>query len=244
MQIFSLPIEHFIIFRNQMSSSFPKIVLGTKYVTVNDPIWLHTLFANHLFSPVITPMKVERGGVVMYNLQVRDLNTDKVLDVIFNCPESISHSVKLASSQGEEAGLVAEWESSDAESKAFKDDVNRCLQYWLSQIQTANSFGQVPTVRYLEHTKLKWPWKTGSNEDYFKKFIPEQHTHQFKLGVGYFNQEYAVCGVSLQLSSYPGRTKAVIEASRVSARRGKRARTEDTQEGQVSPEASMESATE
>lgn len=216
-----------------MALSIPKIVLGTKYVTVNDPIWLSTLFANHLFAPVITPMKVERGGVVMYNLQVKDLNTDKVLDVIFNCPESISHSVKLASSQGEAGGLVAEWESSDAESKAFKDDVNRCLEHWLSQIQTANSFGQIPTIRYLEHsTKLKWPWKSGSNEDYFKKFVPEQHTHQFKLGVGYFNQEYAVCGVSLQLSSYPGRTRAVIEASRVGARRGKRARTEEKDESQ------------
>lgn len=219
-----------------MSVVIPKIVLGTKYVTVNDPIWLSTLFANHLFAPVITPLKVEKGGVVMYNLQVRDLNTDKVLDVIFNCPEEISHSVKLATGREDEPGLVAEWEAYDSESKAFKDDVNKCLEYWLSQIQTANSFGQVPTIRYLErNTKLKWPWKTGSNEEYFNKFIPEQHTHQFKLGVGYFNQEYSQCGVSLQLSSYPGRTKAVIESMR-NTRRAKRPRTEETQEpGEIAP---------
>lgn len=215
-----------------MNVSIPKIAVGTKYVTVNDPVWLSTLFANHLYAPVITPLKVERGGVVMYNLQVRDLNTDKVLDVIFNCPEGISHSVKLASARQDEPGLVVEWETSDVESKNFKDDINRCLEYWLSQIQTANSFGQVPSIRYLEQTTLlKWPWKTGSNEDYFKKFSPDQHTHQFKLGVGYFNQEYAQCGVSLQLSSYPGKTKAVIESMRAS-RRAKRPRTEEKVEGE------------
>jgi hypothetical protein len=213
-----------------MSLSIPRIVIGTKYVTVNDPIWLSTLFANHLYAPVITPLKVERGGVIMYSLQVRDLNTDKIMDVIFNCPESISHTVKLASGREDEPGLVAEWETLDAESKAFKDDVNKCLEYWLGQIQTANSFGQVPTVRYLDSvTKLKWPWKSGSNEDYFKKFLPEQHTHQFKVGVGYFNQEYAQCGVSLQLSSYPGKTKAVLEMMR-SNRRMKRPRVEESQE--------------
>lgn len=213
-----------------MSLSIPRIVIGTKYVTVNDPIWLSTLFANHLYAPVITPLKVERGGVIMYSLQVRDLNTDKIMDVIFNCPESISHTVKLASGREDEPGLVAEWETLDAESKAFKDDVNKCLEYWLSQIQTANSFGQVPSVRYLDSvTKLKWPWKSGSNEDYFKKFLPEQHTHQFKVGVGYFNQEYAQCGVSLQLSSYPGKTKAVLEMMR-SNRRMKRPRVEESQE--------------
>jgi hypothetical protein len=213
-----------------MSVTIPRIAIGTKYVTVNDPIWLSTLFANHLYAPVITPLKVERGGVIMYNLQVRDLNTDKVMDVIFNCPESITHTVKLASGREEEPGLVAEWETLDAESKAYKEDINKCLEYWLSQIQTANSFGQVPSIRYLENvTKLKWPWKSGSNEEYFKKFIPEQHTHQFKVGVGYFNQEYAQCGVSLQLSSYPGKTKGVLESMRAN-RRNKRARTEESQE--------------
>lgn len=217
-----------------MSLSIPKIVIGTKYVTVNDPLWLSTLFANHLYSPVITPLKVERGGVIMYTLQVRDLNTDKVLDVIFNCPESISHTVKLASGSETEPGLVAEWETLDAESKAYKDDINKCLQYWLSQIQSANSFGQVPVIKYLEGvTKLKWPWKSGSNEEYFRKFIPEQHTHQFRLGVGYFNQEYVNCGVTLQLSSYPGKTKSVLESMRNVPRRSKRARVEEVDESKT-----------
>lgn len=214
-----------------MSISIPKIAVGTKYVTVNDPLWLSTLFANHLYIPVITPMKVERGGVIMYNLQVRDLNTDKVLDVIFNCPESITHTVKLASSRADEPGLVVEWETLDSESKTFKDDINKCLEYWLRQIQTANSFGVVPEIRYLTPvTYLKWPWKTGSNEEYFQRFVPSECTHQFKLGVGYFNQEYVQCGVSLQLSSYPGKTKAVLESMRVSNRRGKRPRTQDSTE--------------
>lgn len=219
-----------------MSLTLPKIVLGTKYLTVNDPIWLSTLFANHLYAPVITPLKVERGGVVMYSLQVRDLNTDKVMDVVFNCPETISHSVKLASSRQGEPGLVPEWETIDAESKAFKDDVNKCLEYWLIQIQTANSFGQVPAIRYLEvATKLKWPWKNSSNEDYFKTFSPDIHTHQFKLGVGYFNQEYAYCGVSLQLSCYPGKTKSVIEAMKLT-RRTKRPRVEEKESGEIAVE--------
>jgi len=204
----------------------PKILVGTKYVTVNDPLWLSTLFANHLYEPVIVPLKVERGGVVMYHLMVRDLNTGKTLDVNFSCPERLTPTVKLATSSEEDGVLVAEWETNDLDSKTFKDDVNKCLEFWLKQIQTANSFGQVPTVRLLQQsTKLKWPWKTGSNEDYFRKFRPEQHTHQFKLGVGYYNQEYNECGVSLQLSSYPGKTVSVLTEQR-SQRRGKRSRTE------------------
>jgi len=212
------------------SVRIPKVLLGTKYLTVNDPIWLATLFANHLYEPVITPLKIERGGVVMYSLQVRDLNTGKVLDVIFQCPEQMSHTVKLATSMEDEGLLVAEWETNDMESKTFKDDVNRCLEYWLSQIQTANSFGQVPNVRLLQAvTKLKWPWKTGSNEEYFKKFRQELHTHQFKLGVGYYNQEFNECGVSLQLSSYPGKTLAVLDGMKA-ARRTKRSRVEASDE--------------
>lgn len=211
-----------------MSSTvvLPKISIGTKNVIVNDPVWLSSLFANHMFAPVITPLKIERGGVVMYNLQVRDLNTDKVMDVIFSCPERLSHTVKLASSSEGSGDLVAEWETNDIDSKTFKDDINRCLEFWLLQIQQASSFGQVPKIRSLQAvTKLKWPWKTGSNEDYFRKFRPETHTHQFKLGVGYFNQEYDEVGVSLQLSSYPGSTLAVIEEAR-QRKRGKRTRTE------------------
>lgn len=216
----------------------PKILVGTKYVTVNEPLWLASLFANHFYEPVITPLKVERGGVVMYNLQVRDMNSSKVLDVIFSCPERLSHTVKLASSQEGEDTLVAEWETNDADSKTFKDDINQCLEYWLKQIQTANSFGQAPTIRSLQQTtRLKWPWKTGSNEDYFRKFRPESHTHQFKLGVGYYNREYNECGVSLQLSSYPGKTLAVIDEMKQN-RRTKRARVEASDEVQeeVSPQ--------
>lgn len=209
-----------------MSITLPKISIGTKNVIVNEPAWLSSLFANHMFAPVITPLKIERGGVVMYSLQVRDLNTDRTMDVVFACPERLSHTVKLASSMENNGELVAEWETNDIDSKTFKDDINRCLEYWLTQIQQASSFGNIPKIRSLQAvTKLKWPWKSGSNEDYFKKFRPETHTHQFKLGVGYYNQEYDEVGVTLQLSSYPGNTLAVIEESR-QRKRAKRARAE------------------
>lgn len=194
-------------------SGKPRMYLGSKSVTIYDPAWFVTCFANHIYDPIITPLKVDKEGVLMYILQARDNNTGKALDVQWELPESISNTVKLQSSDRMESadGLDAVWETSDQESNAFKADVNRCLEFWLKQIQQANTFGEKPEIRMLGiSAPLKWPWKTGTNEDYFKKFRATDHCHIIRLGVGYFRSESAVVGAAVQLSSFPGKTLSAI----------------------------------
>ncbi len=193
--------------------SKPKIYIGSKSITVHDPSWFVSCFANHVFDPIITPLKVDKEGVVFYLLQVRDNNTGKQLDVQWEIPESISGSVRLQTN--EESGFDAVWETPDQESNAYKTDVNRCLEYWLKQIQHANTFGEEPEIRFLpSSTKLKWPWKTASNESYFKNFRTVANTHILKLGVGYFQSGSQIAGASMQLSSYPGKTQAALDEMR------------------------------
>lgn len=195
----------------------PRFYLGSKAVTIYDPAWFLTCFANHIYDPIITPLKVDKEGVLLYLLQIRDNNTGKSLDVQWELPESISNSVKLQSSSNitEEESLEAVWETNDAESNAYKADVNRCLEFWLKQIQQANSFGESPEIRFLGMTtSLKWPWKNTSNESYFRQFRSSDHTHIIRLGVGYFQSENRVVGVSLQLSSYPGKSRNAVLASK------------------------------
>lgn len=194
-------------------SSKPRIYLGSKAITIYDPAWFVTCFANHIFDPIITPLKVDKEGVLMYILQVRDNNTGKALDIQWELPESISNTVKLQSSDRADSSdaLDAVWETSDQESNAFKADVNRCLEFWLKQIQQANTFGEKPEIRMLGiAAPLKWPWKTGTNEDYFKKFRATDHCHVIRLGVGYYRSENSVVGAAIQLSSFPGKSIAAI----------------------------------
>lgn len=195
------------------SSSKPRIYLGSKAITIYDPAWFVTCFANHIFDPIITPLKVDKEGVLMYILQVRDNNTGKALDIQWELPESISNTVKLQSSDRADSGdsLDAVWETTCQESNAYKADVNRCLEFWLKQIQQANTFGEKPEIRMLGiAAPLKWPWKTGTNEDYFKKFRSSDHCHVIRLGVGYYRSENSVVGAAIQLSSFPGKSTAAI----------------------------------
>jgi hypothetical protein len=196
----------------------PRIYVGSKAVTVYDPAWFVTCLGNHIYDPVITPLKVDKEGVLMYVLQIRDNNSGKCLDVQWELPESISNSIKLQPSVKEESsedGLDAVWECNDSESNSYKTDVNRCLDFWLKQIQQANTFGEQPEIKYLPTVcKLKWPWKTGSNEEYFKKFRHSDHTHIIRLGVGYFTHEYGIVAASVQLSSYPGKSQAAISEAK------------------------------
>jgi hypothetical protein len=204
----------------------PKFYLGSKAITIYDPAWFLSLFANHIFDPIITPIKVDKEGVLLYLLQIRDNNTGKTLDVQWELPESISNSVKLQSSSREVESdeLEAVWETNDTESNSYKSDVNRCLEFWLKQIQQANSFGESPEIRFLQMTTtLKWPWKTATNETYFKQFRATDHTHIIRLGVGYFQSENQVVGASIQLSSYPGKSIASVLASK--SRKRKKAET-------------------
>lgn len=215
--------------------SKPKFYLGSKAITIYDPAWFLTCFANHIYDPVITPLKVDKEGVLLYLLQIRDNNTGKSLDVQWELPESISNSVKLqsSSSDGTDEDLEAVWETNDAESNSYKADVNRCLEFWLKQIQQANTFGEAPEIRFLGMTTtLKWPWKTSSNETYFRQFRASDHTHIIRLGVGYFQSENSVVGVSLQLTSYPGKSKSAVLA----AKSRKRKKVETTEEASTEVE--------
>jgi len=208
-------------------ASKPRLFLGSKAVTIYDPAWFVTCFANHIFDPIITPLKVDKEGVLMYILQVRDNNTGKALDVQWELPETISNSVKLQPSDRDDTtdALDAVWETNDVESNAFKADVNRCLEYWLKQIQQANTFGEKPEIRLLGMTSaLKWPWKTGTNEDYFKRFRVSDHTHIIRLGVGYYRSENGVVGAAIQLSSYPGKSASVV--TEMKSRKRKKVETE------------------
>jgi hypothetical protein len=230
---------------SQKIFSRSKYYAGPKLVTISDPVFFKSLFEAKHFIPLVSPLKVTKDGTVMYLLQVRDVNRDVVLDVVFQLPEEISSSVKLGSAEGEEEGLQAIWETSDAASDSYKSDVNRLLDYWLKQIQHANEFNgdHQPDIHYLSRAaKLKWPWKSHTNEEYFRQFRSDLQTHQLRLGVGYFSPERGAVGVTLQLSNYPGKSeKAILESGR---RKGKRARSEEKEEGEESvPEISSVSIT-
>lgn len=202
--------------------SMPKVYVGPKLLTVYDPAWLVSLFSNGSFQPMITTMKIDREGVVFYKLQVRDLNTSKVLDVQFVLPEELTSTVHLSvpSSEYSTESFEAVWDTQSEAADAFKSVINQSLEFWLKQIQTANSFDKVPEIKLLYSScVLKWPWKNNSNEEYFRKFRIADQLHKFNLGIGYYNQEKNSCGVTLQLSLYPGKTASAIEASQASRKR-------------------------
>lgn len=210
-----------------------KYYAGPKLVTISDPVFFKSLIEAKHFVPLVSTLKVTKDGTVMYLLQVKDVNRDVVLDVVFSLPEEISSSVKLGASEGEEEGLQALWDTSDPASDLYKADVNRLLDYWLKQIQHASDLNGVapPDIIYLpQSAKLKWPWKSQSNEEYFRQFRSDLQTHQLRLGVGYYNPERGAVGVTLQLSNYPGKSeKAILETGR---RKGKRSRTEEKESGE------------
>lgn len=208
----------------------PKYFAGSKNITIYDPLYFSTLFDHHIYTPSILPLKVDKCGVLMYNLMVRDSNTGKELEVQFQIPESMSQTIKLQSSDEENGQLEVVWESNDAPSNAFKADVNRCLEYWLKLIQHANSFGPEPDIRFLPAACiLKWPWKSASNEEYFRKFRSESQTHILRMGVGYYASDRNSVGVSLQLGSYPGKTISAASASKTR----KRKKVSSEEEGEV-----------
>lgn len=213
-----------------MSASIrhPKFYAGTKYINVFDPVFFRTLLEARVYLPVITPLKVSKDGVLMYLLQVKDVNRDLTLDVLFSLPEELSESVKLGSPEEEGGDLQAIWETNDTASDTYKSDVNRLLEMWLRQIQQANSFAGEPDISFLTRScKLKWPWKNSTNEEYFKKFRNDLQIHKFRLGVGYFAADRCSVGVTLQLSNYPGQSLHYLQEN--VKKRGKRARTESVE---------------
>jgi hypothetical protein len=206
-------------------SKHPKFYAGSKHITIYDPLFFCGLMEAKVYVPIIVPLKVNKDGVLMYLLQVKDVNRDLSLGICFSLPEEISSSVKLASPEEGEQSLQAVWETTDAAGDAFKADVNRLLEYWLKQIQQANSFGVNPDIYYLPRTvNLKWPWKNGTNEKYFREFRSDLQVHQLRLGVGYYATDRNSIGVTLQLSNYPG--KSLLAINSVPKKRGKRTRSE------------------
>jgi hypothetical protein len=203
----------------------PKFYAGTKYINIFDPEFFISLLEAKVYVPVIAPLKVNKDGVLMYLLQVKDVNRDLTLEVLFSLPEEISASVKLGSPEEEGGDLQAVWETNDSASDSFKAGVNRLLEFWLKQIQHANSFSIEPSINMLPRScNLKWPWKNSTNEDYFKKFRSDLQIHKLRLGVGFYSADRNSVGVTLQLSNYPGQSLQFIQEN--SKRRGKRARTE------------------
>lgn len=204
----------------------PKYFAGTKNINIFDPGFFATLIEANVYIPLMTPLKVDKAGVLMYLLQVKDVNRDVTLDVFFSLPEEITSSVKLASPEEEGEELQAVWETNDAASDSFKADVNRLLEFWLKQIQHANSFSGPCSVNLLARSvNLKWPWKNSTNEEYFRKFRAEHQIHKLRLGIGYYSAAANTVGVTLQLSNYPGQSLQFIREN--TKKRGKRARSEE-----------------
>lgn len=203
----------------------PKFYAGTKYINVFDPVFFMGLLEHKVYIPIISPLKVSKDGVLMYVLQVKDVNRDLPLEVLFSLPEEISASVKLGSPEEEGGDLQAVWETNDAASDTFKSDINRLLEYWLKQIKQANSFSGEPEIQFLPRScKLKWPWKNSTNEDYFKRFRSDIQIHKLRLGIGYYAADRNTVGATLQLSNYPGQSLQYIQDNM--KKRGKRSRTE------------------
>ena len=222
----------------------PKFIVGTKYINVFDPIFFMGLLEHKVYIPLISPLKVSKDGVLMYLLQVKDVNRDLTLEVLFCLPEEISASVKLGSPEEQGGDLQAVWETNDAASDTFKSDINRLLDYWLKQIQQANSFAGEPEITYLPRScKLKWPWKNCTNEEYFKKFDSRYQIHKLRLGVGFYAADRSSVGVSLQLSNFPYKSLQYIQEN--SRKRGKRTRneSESLEQGEI-PEAEQTEETE
>jgi hypothetical protein len=221
-----MQMKKYVHYFHKMSTlKHPKFYAGTKYINIFDPEFFISLLEAKVYIPVIAPLKVNKDGVLMYLLQVKDVNRDLTLEVLFSLPEDISASVKLGSPEEEGGDLQAVWETNDSASDSFKAAVNRLLEYWLKQIQHANSFLTEPSINLLPRScNLKWPWKNSTNEDYFKKFRSDLQIHKLRLGVGFYSTERNSVGVTLQLSNYPGQSLHFIQEN--SKRRGKRARAE------------------
>lgn len=206
-----------------MSLNLPKYSAGTKNVTIRDPVFFRGLLDN-LYSPHIKPLKIAKDDVVMYTLQVRDNSNGRILDVALELPQSMTNTIKLTTSENGEAGLIPTWETNDSTSDQFKQDFNTLLHYWLAKIQVACPFHEngVPTIFNLQtQCELKWPWKNTSSSDYFSKFKPESNVHVLRLGVAYYNPEKNFIGVTLQLSSYPGKTLSAVNTARQTRKRAR-----------------------
>lgn len=223
--------------------SSQKIIIGSKNLIVKDPAWLSRLFASGMMLPLVEHFKVEKENLVMFLLKVHDINTNKKFEVIFEIPTEESETVYLGdgknfTSQADEK--VAIWDTITLGGQ-FKEGVNECLRYWLDIMVSSCRLGgdEISINDLTSRTYLKWPWKKGTNEEYFESFDSLRAVHQIRLGVGYFNQTTRTVGVTLQLSQYPGKTKlAVSEEQDLKRRKRARTETQDAIEAEVSEEQS------
>jgi hypothetical protein len=217
----------------------PKYINGKKIVVVNDVGYMNVLLSNGIFIAKTAPLKIEKtkekSGIVLYQLTLFEVNTGTEKDVIIVIPQQFSGSIRLAQSTYEEAeGPVVVWEASTPEEITFKDEINTFLSFWMRPIQTNNSFGSIPEIKTLgASTLLKWPWKEGTNLEYFNIFSPQEHLHQIRLGAGYFSLERNLVGSSLQLCSHTGKTVSAILSARESKKRKRVKAVEDQTEQQT-----------
>lgn len=200
----------------------PKFTSSKSGIFVNDPEFLSRLIEGKVYIPKITPLKIEktqeRGGVVMYQLTLEEVNTGLEKEVHFMLPEAFSDSVSLSPleydeepscdfPEGKAKPRFFTWRTSSPEEQAYKEMLNRCLLRWAQAIQANNNYGEPPTIHLLEDaTTLKWPWHSMSHEQYDLVFDKELHRHQIGVGAGWYSLERNVVGISLRIGSNYGRT--------------------------------------
>lgn len=209
----------------ETSLILPKYVNGKKIVVVNDVGYMNVLLSNGIFLAKTSPLKIEKtkekSGIILYQLTLFEVNTQTEKDVIIVIPPQFSDSIRLAQSTYEDSeGPVVVWETSHPDEMQFKEELNTFLSFWMKPIQQNNSFSSVPEIKPISaSTLLKWPWKDGTNHEYFSSFDKEKQLHQIRLGAGYFSLERNLVGSSLQLCSHTAKTQAAVAAEREQRKR-------------------------
>jgi hypothetical protein len=199
----------------------PKFTSSKSGIYVNDPEFLCRLIDGEVYLPKITPLKIEktqeRGGVIMYQLSLEEVNTGLEKEVHFVLPEAFSDSIVLDPPDEEtstelirhndESKRLFTWTTSSPEEAAYKELLNNCLMRWGRAIQANNNYGELPSIQLLvDKTKLKWPWRTMTHQEYADSFIKEFHRHQIGVGPGFYSLERNIVGISLRIGSNFGRT--------------------------------------
>lgn len=212
-----------------MTTSLPleKYTVGNKLITIRDPNFFISQINSGAFVPLIKTLKVAKEDVVMYTLNIKNVNADTILDVAFELPESMSNTIVFSASETVQDGIVPVWETNDSISEIFKRDINRILEFFLNKVKAVSTFDEEPTIYYPgSRYELKWPWKNNIN-DYESRFDPAKNVHVIRFGVAYFNPTKKIIGATLQLGGFPGRTLGAINAAKLSK---KRARTQNLNE--------------
>lgn len=219
-----------------MTFKLPKYTIGTKFITIRDPVFVLDGIKSGRFTPVVKILRVTKDDDVLYTCALRDNNTSLEVECNIEIPEEYSQTVKIGLAINSDDGdnKIPIWETHDSLSQIYKDQIGALLACWLEKIKQVSTFeGEAPRIIFpSDSCELKFPWTKTAIEEYFNNFNPDTQVHTLRIGVGYFNRKNNYIGNSLQLCSFTGKTIAAAEQAKISARKRRRKENEDSSENE------------